>query len=156
MGGGRTALDASLRRGRGADARGHAPAGERRRHEPVRAKLNYIPSGCSSTGDDPDSPLAYREAESLRRDLEIVRDAAGAGRWPTARSRTGCVVRRVRLQLARLDLRLAADAVKTRCTATYGLDGAGEEERADLGARLSSVAPDASAPSARPPRPCTR
>ena len=43
------------------------------------------------SGEEPDSPLAYRDAGQLQRDVELVRDAAGApGRSPTAPSRTSC------------------------------------------------------------------
>ena len=52
--------------------------GARRRYEPVRAKLNYISERLLVSGETPDSPLAYRTAEQLLRDLELVRDAAGS------------------------------------------------------------------------------
>ena len=65
--------------------------GERRRHEPLRAKLTYVSERLRMSGEEPDSPLAYRDAGQLRRDVELVRDvAAGGGRSPTAPSRMCC------------------------------------------------------------------
>jgi phosphoenolpyruvate carboxylase len=145
MGSGRTALDASLRRDGALMPEVTRRLGERRRHEPVRAKLNYIAERLLVTGDDPASPLAYHDAEQLRRDLEIVRDAAGAG--PVADGAVKDVLRQVSafgLQLARLDVRLAADAVNDSVHRDLPeLDGAGEgERRRILDARLAGVAPD--------------
>ncbi len=145
MGSGRTALDASLRRDGALMPEVTRRLGERRRHEPVRAKLNYISERLQVTGDDPASPLAYSDPEQLRRDLELVRDAAGAG--PVADGAVKDVLRQVSafgLQLARLDVRLAADAVNESVHRDLPeLDGAGEEERRRiLGARLAGVAPD--------------
>ena len=145
MGSGRTALDASLRRDGALMPEVTRRLGERRRHEPVRAKLNYISERLLVTGDDPGSPLAYRDADQLRRDLEIVRDAAGAG--PVADGAVKDVLRQVSafgLQLARLDVRLAADAVNDSVHRDLPeLDGAGEgERRRILDARLASVAAD--------------
>src|SRR5918999_1377767 len=77
MGAGRAALEASLRRDASLMPEVTRRLGERRRHEPVRAKLNYISERLLVTGEQPDSPLAYREAAQLRRDLELVRDASG-------------------------------------------------------------------------------
>jgi phosphoenolpyruvate carboxylase len=153
MGGGRTALDTSLRRDAALMPEVTRRLGERRRHEPVRAKLNYISERLLVTGDDPGSALAYRDADQLRRDLEIVRDAAGAG--PVADGAVKDVLRQVSafgLQLARLDLRLAADAINDSVHRDLAeLDRAGEEERRRiLGARLSSVAPDRFGPICAP------
>ncbi|HEX2412119.1 MAG TPA: phosphoenolpyruvate carboxylase [Solirubrobacteraceae bacterium] len=145
MGAGRTALDASLRRDGALMPEVTRRLGERRRHEPVRAKLNFISERLQVTGDDPGSPLAYRDAEQLRRDLEIVRDAAGAG--PVADGAIKDVLRQVSafgIHLARLDIRLAADAVNDSVQRDLPeLDGAGEVgRRRILGARLANVAAD--------------
>jgi phosphoenolpyruvate carboxylase len=78
----------------------------------VRAKLNYISERLLVTGESPDSPLAYSSAEPLRRDLELVRDAAGGA--AVADGMIKDLLRQVAafgLHLARLDVRLAADAI---------------------------------------------
>ena len=78
MGPGRAALEASMRRDGALMPAVTRRLGDRRRHEPVRAKLNYISERLLVSGETPDSPLAYRTAEQLLRDLELVRDASGS------------------------------------------------------------------------------
>jgi phosphoenolpyruvate carboxylase len=112
MGAGRAALEASLRRDASLMPDVTRRLGDRRRYEPLRAKLNYISERLLVTGEAPDSPLAYSSAEPLRRDLELVRDAAGG-----AAVADGAIkdllhqVAAFGLHLARLDVRLAADAI---------------------------------------------
>ena len=68
MGAGRAALESSLRRDASLMPEVTRRLGERRRHEPVRAKLNYVSERLRMSGEEPDSPLAYRDAGQLRRD----------------------------------------------------------------------------------------
>ena len=113
MGAGRAALDASLRRDASLMPDVTRRLGERRFHEPERAKLTYISERLLTTGEQPDDELAYRDAAQLRRDVELVRDAAGAG--PVAEGAIKDVLRQVSafgLHLARLDVRLNADAIR--------------------------------------------
>jgi phosphoenolpyruvate carboxylase len=112
MGAGRAALEVSLRRDAALMPDVTRRLGERRRHEPLRAKLNYISERLLVTGEAPDSPLAYSSVEPLRRDLELVRDAAGGS--AVADGAVKDLLRQVAafgLHLARLDVRLAADAI---------------------------------------------
>ena len=78
MGAGRAALEASLRRDVSLMPEVTAPA---RRAAPARAGAGqaqlHLRAAASSSAEEPDSPLAYREAAQLRRDLELVRDASG-------------------------------------------------------------------------------
>ena len=110
MGAGRAALESSLRRDASLMPEITRRLGERRRHEPLRAKLNYVSERLRMSGEEPDSPLAYRDAGQLRRDVELVRDAAGGG--PVADGTVKDVLRQVSafgLHLARLDVRLNAE-----------------------------------------------
>ncbi|HEX5617125.1 MAG TPA: phosphoenolpyruvate carboxylase, partial [Solirubrobacteraceae bacterium] len=112
MGSGRAALDASLRRDAALMPDVTRRLGDRRRHEPLRAKLNYISERLQVSGENPESPLAYAHADQVRRDLELVRDAAGGA--AVADGAIKDVLRQVSafgLHLARLDVRLAADAI---------------------------------------------
>jgi phosphoenolpyruvate carboxylase len=145
MAGGRAALEASLRRDAALMPEVTRRLGERRRREPLRAKLNYISERLLVSGEEPDSPLAYRHPDQLRADLELVRDAAGAA--PVADGAIKDLLRQVSafgLHLARLDVRLAADAIYDSVHRDLPeLDGADEpQRRAILGARLASVQPD--------------
>src|ERR687896_935197 len=153
MGAGRAALEASLRRDASLMPDATRRLGERRRHEPVRAKLNYISERLMLTGEQPDSPLAYRTSEQLRRDIELVRDAAGGG--PAADGAIKDVLRQVSafgLHLARLDLRLAADAIgeSVRRDEPH-LDHADETERRRILAhRIAEAEPDRFGPTCQP------
>ena len=145
MAGGRAALEASLRRDGALMPDVTRRLGDRRRHEPLRAKLNYISERLLVSGEDPDSPLAYRDAEQVRRDIELVRDAAGGP--AVADGAIKDVLRQVAafgLHLARLDVRLAADAIAASVHRDLPeLDGADEAGRRHiLAARLASVQPD--------------
>ena len=145
MGAGRAALEASMRRDASLMPKVTERLGERRRHEPVRAKLNYISERLQITGDEPDDLLAYREAEQLRRDLELVRDASGGE--PVADGVVKDLLRQVSafgLHLARLDVRLAADAIgdSVRRDEPH-LDHADEAERRHiLATRIADAEPD--------------
>jgi phosphoenolpyruvate carboxylase len=153
MGAGRAALEASLRRDAALMPEVTRRLGDRRRHEPVRAKLNYVSKRLLITGEQPDSPLAYRHVGQLRRDLELVRDAAGA-----AAVADGAILDLLRqvgafgMHLARLDLRLAADAlgdsVRRDLPELAGADEAGR--RAILGSKLATVVPDRFGPTCPP------
>ena len=145
MGPGRAALEASMRRDGALMPEVTRRLGERRRHEPVRAKLNYISERLLVSGETPDSPLAYRTAEPLLRDLELVRDAAGSP--SIADGAVKDLLRQVSafgLHLARLDIRLAADAigdsVRRDLPELVGADERGR--RAILDSRLATVLPD--------------
>ncbi len=145
MGPGRAALEASMRRDGALMPEVTRRLGERRRHEPVRAKLNYISERLLVSGEKPDSPLAYRTAEPLLRDLELVRDATGSP--SIADGAVKDLLRQVSafgLHLARLDIRLAADAigdsVRRDLPELVGADERGR--RAILDSRLVTVLPD--------------
>jgi phosphoenolpyruvate carboxylase len=119
----------------------------------VRAKLNYISQRLLVTRDEPDSPLAYTEPEALARDLELVRHAAGGG--PVAEGAVKDLLRQVAafgLHLARLDIRLAADAIAESVQRDLAeLDGADEgQRRALLTGRLERVEPDEFGPVCQP------
>jgi phosphoenolpyruvate carboxylase len=153
MAGGRAALEASLRRDAALMPEVTRRLGERRRREPVRAKLNYISERLLVSAEEPDSPLAYRDADQLRRDIELVRDAAGAA--PIADGAIKDLLRQVAafgLHLARLDVRLAADAIGASVHRDLPeLDGADEPRRRQiLAARLASVQPDQFGPTCQP------
>jgi phosphoenolpyruvate carboxylase len=153
MGAGRAALDASLRRDAALMPEVTRRLGDRRRHEPVRAKLNYISERLLVTGEHPDSPLAYQSVEQLRRDVELVRDAAGG--TAVADGAIKDLLRQVSafgLHLARLDLRLAADAIADSVRRDLPeLAGADEHgRRAILSARLGAVQPDRFGPICAP------
>jgi phosphoenolpyruvate carboxylase len=127
--------------------------GARRRREPVRAKLNYVSARLAISGEDPESPLAYRDTRQLLRDLEIVREAAGAG--PVADGAIKDLLRQVSafgLQLARLDIRLAADALRDSVWRDAPeLAGADEHgRRASLAARIGTARPDRFGPTCPP------
>ena len=112
MGAGRAALEASLRRDGALMPDVTRRLGDRRRHEPVRAKLNYISERLLVTGENPESPLAYSGVEPLRRDLELVRDAAGGTAVADGAVKDLLLqLAAFGLHLARLDVRLAADAI---------------------------------------------
>ena len=139
------ALEASMRRDGALMPEVTRRLGDRRRHEPVRAKLNYISERLLVSGEKPDSPLAYRTAEQLLRDLELVRDAAGSP--SIADGAVKDLLRQVSafgLHLARLDVRLAADAIGDSVRRDLPeLAGADERaRRAILDARLAAVLPD--------------
>jgi phosphoenolpyruvate carboxylase len=145
MAGGRAALESSLRRDAALMPEVTRRLGERRRREPVRAKLNYISERLLVSADDPSSPLAYRDAEQLRRDVELVRDAAGGTAVEDGAIKD--LLRQVGafgLHLAKLDIRLAADAIAESVHRDLPeLDGADEEGRRHiLTARLATVQPD--------------
>jgi phosphoenolpyruvate carboxylase len=145
MAGGRAALEASLRRDGALMPEVTRRLGDRRRREPVRAKLNYISERLLVSGEAPDSPLAYRDADQLRRDIELVRDAAGGP--AVADGAIKDLLRQVSafgLHLARLDVRLAADAIAGSVRRDLPeLDGADEPERRQiLAARLQTVHAD--------------
>jgi phosphoenolpyruvate carboxylase len=153
MGAGRAALETSLRRDASLMPEVTLRLGERRRHEPVRAKLNYISERLLMTGEQPDSPLAYRDAEQLRRDVELVRDAAGGG--PVADGAVKDLLRQVSafgLHLARLDIRLAADAINESVRRDLPeFDHADEAgRRRILEARIAAVEPDRFGPTCQP------
>ena len=153
MGAGRAALEASLRRDASLMPRVTERLGERRRHEPVRAKLNYISERLLVTGVEPDSPLAYREASQLRRDLELVRDASGGP--AVADGAVKDLLRQVNafgLHLARLDVRLAADAIAESVRRDEPhLDHADEPERRHiLATRIAAAEPDRFGPTCQP------
>ena len=153
MGSGRAALDTSLRRDAALMPEVTRRLGDRRRFEPLRAKLNYISERLLISGENPESPLAYADAEQVRRDLELVRDAAGGA--AVADGAIKDVLRQVSafgLHLARLDVRLAADAiaesVKRDLPELAGADEAGR--RAILSARVGVAHPDQFGPICRP------
>jgi phosphoenolpyruvate carboxylase len=153
MGSGRAALDASLRRDAALMPEVTRRLGDRRRHEPLRAKLNYISERLLISGENPESPLAYAHAEQVRRDLELVRDAAGGA--AVADGAIKDVLRQVSafgLHLARLDVRLAADAiaesVQRDLPELAGADEAGR--RAILSARIDAAHPDQFGPICAP------
>jgi phosphoenolpyruvate carboxylase len=153
MGAGRNALEASMRRDAALMPDVNERLGSRRRNEPVRAKLNFISRRLLVTGRDPDSPLAYRNSESLIRDLELVRDAAGGG--PVADGAIKDVLRQIGafgLHLARLDARLAADALRESVERDLpALQGADEvTRRALLSARIAEATPDKFGPTCAP------
>jgi phosphoenolpyruvate carboxylase len=153
MGAGRAAVDLSLRRDAALMPEVTRRLGDRRRHEPVRAKLNYISERLLVTGEHPDSPLAYQSVEQLRRDVELVRDAAGG--TAVADGAIKDLLRQVSafgLHLARLDLRLAADAIADSVRRDLPeLAGADERgRRAILSARLGAVQPDRFGPICAP------
>jgi phosphoenolpyruvate carboxylase len=153
MGAGRAALEASLRRDASLMPDVTRRLGERRRHEPVRAKLNYISERLTMTGEQPDSPLAYRDAGQLRRDIELVRDAAGGG--PVADGAVKDLLRQVSafgLHLARLDVRLNADAINDSVRRDEPhLDHADEAgRRRILDARIAAAEPDRFGPTCQP------
>ena len=153
MGAGRAALEASLRRDASLMPEVTRRLGERRRHEPVRAKLNYISERLLVSGEQPDDELAYRDADQLRRDLELVRDASGGE--PVADGAVKDLLRQVSafgLHLARLDVRLAADAIgdSVRRDEPH-LDHADEPERRRiLAARIAAAEPDRFGPTCPP------
>jgi phosphoenolpyruvate carboxylase len=145
MAGGRAALEASLRRDGALMPEVTRRLGDRRRREPVRAKLNYISERLRIAGEEPDSPLAYRDAAQLARDVELVRDAAGGP--AVADGAIKDLLRQVAafgLHLARLDVRLAADAISDSVHRDLPeLDGADEAGRRHiLAAKLAAVQPD--------------
>ena len=145
MGPGRAALEASMRRDGALMPEVTRRLGDRRRHEPVRAKLNYVSERLLVSGETPDSPLAYRTAEQLLRDLELVRDAVGSA--SIADGAVKDLLRQVSafgLHLARLDIRLDADAIGDSVRRDLPeLAGADEHvRRAILDARLATVLPD--------------
>ena len=153
MGAGRAALESSLRRDASLMPEITRRLGERRRHEPLRAKLNYVSERLRMSGEEPDSPLAYRDAGQLRRDVELVRDAAGGG--PVADGTVKDVLRQVSafgLHLARLDVRLNADAINASVRRDEPhLDHADEAERRRiLGARIAAAEPDRFGPACQP------
>ena len=153
MGAGRAALEASLRRDGALMPEVTRRLGERRRREPVRAKLNYISERLLVTGEDPGSPLAYQRADQLARDLELVRGAAGGG--PVAEGAIKDLLRQVSgfgLHLARLDVRLAADALRESVQREEpALAGADEPTGAALlAARIAEATPDRFGPSCQP------
>ena len=142
---GRAALEVSLRRDGALMPEVTRRLGERRRHEPLRAKLNYISERLVVSGDDPESPLAYRGPDQLARDLELVREAAGGSAVADGAVRD--LLRQVSafgLQLARLDLRLAADALRESVQRDLPeLAGADEpRRRAILSSRIAATTPD--------------
>ena len=153
MGAGRAALEASLRRDASLMPKITEQLGERRRHEPLRAKLNYISERLRVTGEQPDGELAYRDAAQLRRDLELVRDASGGA--AVADGAVKDLLRQVSafgLHLARLDVRLAADAIgdSVRRDEPH-LDHADEPERRRiLAARIAAAEPDRFGPTCAP------
>jgi phosphoenolpyruvate carboxylase len=134
MGSGRAALDASLRRDAALMPDVTRRLGDRRRHEPVRAKLNYISERLLVSGEHPESPLAYPSAEQLRRDVELVRDAAGG--HAVADGAIKDLLRQFSafgLHLARLDVRLAADAIDASVRRDLAeLAGADEAKRRSI------------------------
>jgi phosphoenolpyruvate carboxylase len=145
MGSGRAALDVSLRRDAALMPEVTRRLGDRRRHEPVRAKLNYISERLLISGEQPESPLAYESAEQLRRDVELVRDAAGGA--AVADGAIKDLLRQVSafgLHLARLDVRLAADAIDASVQRDLPeLVGADElKRRAILSDRIGTSHPD--------------
>ena len=153
MGAGRAALEASLRRDVSLMPEVTRRLGERRRHEPVRAKLNYISERLVASAEEPDSPLAYREAAQLRRDLELVRDASGGE--PVADGSVKDLLRQVSafgLHLAALDVRLAADAIAASVRRDEPhLDHADELERRHiLATRIAEAEPDRFGPTCPP------
>jgi phosphoenolpyruvate carboxylase len=153
MGSGRAALETSLRRDAALMPEVTRRLGERRRHEPVRAKLNYISERLIASAEEPDSPLAYREAGQVRRDLELVRDASGGE--PVADGAVKDVLRQVSafgLHLAGLDVRLAADAIAASVRRDEPhLDHADELERRHiLAARIAEATPDHFGPTCAP------
>ena len=153
MGAGRAALEASLRRDVSLMPEVTRRLGERRRHEPLRAKLNYISERLVASAEEPDSPLAYREAAQLRRDLELVRDASGGE--PVADGSVKDLLRQVSafgLHLAALDVRLAADAIAASVRRDEPhLDHADELERRHiLAARIAEAEPDRFGPTCAP------
>jgi phosphoenolpyruvate carboxylase len=153
MGAGRAALEASLRRDASLMPEVTRRLGERRRHEPVRAKLNYISERLLVTGERPDDELAYREAAQLRRDLELVRDASGGE--PIADGAVKDLLRQVSafgLHLAGLDVRLAADAIGASVRRDEPhLDHADEPERRRiLAARIAATEADRFGPTCQP------
>jgi phosphoenolpyruvate carboxylase len=145
MGAGRAALEASLRRDAAMLPETSRRLGDRRRREPVRAKLTFVSERLLVTGEDPESPLAYHRTEQLLRDLELVRGAAGGG--AVADGAVKDLLRQASafgLHLARLDARLNADAIREAVERDLPeLAGAPEERRRTvLAARLAAVAPD--------------
>ena len=154
MGAGRAALEASIRRDGALMPDVTKRLGERRRFEPVRAKLNYISERLHVSLHQPDSPLAYSDAHQLARDIELVRDAAGGG--PVADGAIKDLLRQVSafgLHLARLDIRLAADAISASVHRDLPeLDGADEERmRKVLSARIGATTePDHFGPTCPP------
>src|SRR5918999_1081687 len=116
-------------------------------------RVERLASRSSQTGEQPDSPLAYRTSDQLRRDIELVRDAAGGG--PVADGAIKDVLRQVSafgLHLARLDLRLAADAIgeSVRRDEPH-LDHADESERRRILAhRVAEAEPDRFGPTCQP------
>jgi phosphoenolpyruvate carboxylase len=147
------ALEVSLRRDGALLPEVTERLGARRRREPIRAKLNYISARLAVSGEDPESPLAYRDSGHVRRDLEQVRAAAG-----TAAVADGEVLDVVRqaaafgLQLARLDLRLNADALRESVWRDAPeLAGAGEPGRRwMLAGRIEAATPDRFGPTCPP------
>jgi phosphoenolpyruvate carboxylase len=153
MGAGRAALEASLRRDGALMPDVTRRLGDRRRHEPLRAKLNYISERLLVTGEAPDSPLAYSSVEPLWRDLELVRDAAGGS--AVADGAVKDLLRQVAafgLHLARLDVRLAADAINDSVRRDLPeLAGADEHQaRRILSAHITDSHPDQFGPICAP------
>ena len=153
MGAGRAALEASIRRDASLMPEVTRRLGDRRRREPVRAKLNYVSERLTLTGEDPDDELAYRSSDQLIRDVELVRDAAGGG--PVADGAVKDLVRQVcafGLHLARLDVRLNADAVNASVRRDEPhLDHADEPERRRiLEGRIAAVERDRFGPTCQP------
>jgi phosphoenolpyruvate carboxylase len=153
MGSGRAALDASLRRDAALMPEVTRRLGDRRRHEPLRAKLNYVSERLLVSAENPESPLAYAHAEQVQRDLELVRDAAGGAAVGDGAIKD--VLRQVSafgLHLARLDVRLAADAIAASVARDLpelaGADEAGR--RAILSARIDAAHPDQFGPICTP------
>ena len=87
--------------------------GDRRRHEPVRAKLNYISERLLVSGERARQPARLpRRRAAARATSSSCATRPAARRSPTARSRTCCARSSAfGLHLARLDVRLAADAI---------------------------------------------
>src|SRR6185369_17279562 len=153
MGAGRAALEASLRRDGALMPDVTRRLGDRRRHEPVRAKLNYISERLLVTGENPESPLAYSGVEPLRRDLELVRDAAGGTAVADGAVKDLLLqVAAFGLHLARLDVRLAADAIAASVAREAPeLAGADEPQRRKiLAAHIEAAHPDQFGPVCAP------
>jgi phosphoenolpyruvate carboxylase len=139
-----SALEASLRRDAALLPDITRRLGERRRDEPIRAKLNYVSERLRVSGEDPSSPIAYRRAEQVERDLRMIRDAVGR---PVADGAVKDLLAQVSafgLHLARLDVRLAADALRDSVRRDLPeLAGADEPgRRAILAARIAGTTPD--------------
>ena len=144
MGAGRAALEASLRRDGALMPDVTRRLGERRRHEPrARQAQLHLRAAAGHRRARRRARSPTRSVELLRRDLELVRDAAGGRRGRRRRDQGPAAARSAAfgLHLARLDVRLAADAIAASVVRDLPeLAGADEPQRRKILAAHVEVA----------------